>query len=70
MVLAAVVPALDSVSDKQLLEWIKLVTTELVNIETRFCVVDGVIVDVQETSVVPTLDLGGTQIQATQWTDD
>lgn len=46
--MSVVLPVLDSVNDAQLLEWVKLVTDELVDIEERFQVIDGIVIDTKE----------------------
>lgn len=76
--MSAVIPALDSVTDEQLLAWIKIVTDELVNIEERFYIVDGKLYDGNdnpqeyvndEQITTPTLQIGETTIEAVKFVD-
>lgn len=81
--MSVVTPVLDTVNEAQLLEWVRLVTDELVAIEERFYVVDGNVIDSQAAPKYdedgglntppiqpPTLVVGDTVIQATTFTDD
>jgi hypothetical protein len=69
-------PVLATVNDEQLLEWIRLVTDKLVEIEERFYVVDGIVHDgnlnAQENDQkkTPALVIGNTVIEATTFTDE
>lgn len=73
LVMSAVIPALDSVSDAQLLAWIKIVVDELMDIEERFFTVASELTDGNQdlrAIATPTLQVGEYQIQATEWKDD
>jgi hypothetical protein len=81
--MSVVQPVLDTVNEVQLMEWIRLVTDKLVEVEERFYVVDGIVIDSQEHPETdedggantppiqpPTLEIGEYKIQAVQFTDE
>lgn len=76
-------PVLDTVSEIQLLQWISLVTDELVSIEERFIVENGIVVDKhdeQQAQLIeelkeaindpPKLVLGNHEIRAVTFVDE
>ena len=70
--MSLVIPALVTINDVQLLEWIRIVTDELLSIEERFYVSDGVVIDEKENAQekTPVLEIGEHRIEAITFIDE